>query len=225
MSESYEIDGVTITPQGGGFYELTHPGLPEPVKERGKENADNRARAIAAALSPGDDTATMDAQGDASLTVPSADREAETTKDEQIAKLQAQLAQSEAEKEQLEKVQTRTVQATAGAAPLVSGSKIPAGVPRQFKGVLDDKAKAEMKRLGIETTEIILEESDDIPPTGLFVGHNGRGYMISPGVPVTVPNFILGVLDDAVMASPVVDNTNKKVIGYRNRSRYPYRKL
>ncbi len=224
MNESYVIDGVTITPQGGGFYELTHPGLPEPVKERGKENADNRARAIAAALSPGDDTATMAAQGDASLTVPSADHEAETAKDEQIAQLQAQLAQSEAEKEQLAKVQTRTVRATEGAAPEAAG-KVPAGIPRQFKGVLDDKAKAEMKRLGIETTEIILEENDDIPPTGLFVGHNGRGYMISPGVPVTVPNFILGVLDDAVMASPVVDNSNKKVIGYRNRSRYPYRKL
>lgn len=224
MNESYVIDGVTITPQGGGFYELTHPGLPEPVKERGKENADNRARAIAAALSPGDDTATMAAQGDASLTVPSVDHEAETAKDEQIAQLQAQLAQSEAEKEQLAKVQTRTVRATEGAAPEAAG-KVPAGIPRQFKGVLDDKAKAEMKRLGIETTEIILEENDDIPPTGLFVGHNGRGYMISPGVPVTVPNFILGVLDDAVMASPVVDNSNKKVIGYRNRSRYPYRKL
>ena len=224
MNESYVIDGVTITPQGGGFYELTHPGLPEPVKERGKENADNRARAIAAALSPGDDTATMDAQGDASLTVPSVDHEAETAKDEQIAQLQAQLAQSEAEKEQMAKVQTRTVRATEGAAPEAAG-KVPAGIPRQFKGVLDDKAKAEMKRLGIETTEIILEENDDIPPTGLFVGHNGRGYMISPGVPVTVPNFILGVLDDAVMASPVVDNSNKKVIGYRNRSRYPYRKL
>lgn len=224
MNESYVIDGVTITPQGGGFYELTHPGLPEPVKERGKENADNRARAIAAALSPGDDTATMAAQGDASLTVPSVDHEAETAKDEQIAQLQAQLAQSEAEKEQMAKVQTRTVRATEGAAPEAAG-KVPAGIPRQFKGVLDDKAKAEMKRLGIETTEIILEENDDIPPTGLFVGHNGRGYMISPGVPVTVPNFILGVLDDAVMASPVVDNSNKKVIGYRNRSRYPYRKL
>jgi len=224
VNESYVIDGVTITPQGGGFYELTHPGLPEPVKERGKENADNRARAIAAALSPGDDTATMAAQGDASLTVPSVDHEAETAKDEQIAQLQAQLAQSEAEKEQMAKVQTRTVRATEGAAPEAAG-KVPAGIPRQFKGVLDDKAKAEMKRLGIETTEIILEENDDIPPTGLFVGHNGRGYMISPGVPVTVPNFILGVLDDAVMASPVVDNSNKKVIGYRNRSRYPYRKL
>lgn len=224
MNESYVIDGVTITPQGGGFYELTHPGLPDPVKERGKENADNRARAIAAALSPGDDTATMDAQGDVSLTGPSVDHEAETAKDEQIAQLQAQLAQSEAEKEQLAKVQTRTVRATEGAAPEAAG-KVPAGIPRQFKGVLDDKAKAEMKRLGIETTEIILEENDDIPPTGLFVGHNGRGYMISPGVPVTVPNFILGVLDDAVMASPVVDNSNKKVIGYRNRSRYPYRKL
>jgi len=224
VNESYVIDGVTITPQGGGFYELTHPGLPEPVKERGKENADNRARAIAAALSPGDDTATMAAQGDASLTVPSVDHEAETAKDEQIAQLQAQLAQSEVEKEQMAKVQTRTVRATEGAAPEAAG-KVPAGIPRQFKGVLDDKAKAEMKRLGIETTEIILEENDDIPPTGLFVGHNGRGYMISPGVPVTVPNFILGVLDDAVMASPVVDNSNKKVIGYRNRSRYPYRKL
>lgn len=88
------------------------------------------------------------------------------------------------------------------------------------------KPAAKKAAVGMPSTiKIILEENDDIPPTGLFVGHNGRGYLIRAGEPVDVPVHVIGILDAAVMSTPTVDPTTQQVIGYRERMRYPYRKL
>ena len=70
---------------------------------------------------------------------------------------------------------------------------------------------------------IQLEPSDDIPPTGLYVGHNGRGYLIETGKPVRVPWFIKGILDDAVQNMPEVDPTTRQISGHRERRRFDYR--
>lgn len=70
---------------------------------------------------------------------------------------------------------------------------------------------------------IVLEENDDIPPTGLFLGLNGRGYLIRPGEEVTIPVGVKEILDHAVMSSPQIDPATKQVVGYRDRMRYPYR--
>jgi hypothetical protein len=102
---------------------------------------------------------------------------------------------------------------------------IPNSVPRSFAGEMSKESKSALKKLGIGVTKIVLEESAEIPPTGLFLGHNGRSYMISPGEEVDVPDFLLGVLDDAVMSAPTVDAKSQKVLGYRNRMRYPYRRV
>jgi hypothetical protein len=74
-----------------------------------------------------------------------------------------------------------------------------------------------------DTVKIVLEENDDIPPTGLFLGHNGKGFLIRPGEPVDVPRHILDILDNAVMSTPQTDPTTRQVIGHRDRMRYPYR--
>jgi hypothetical protein len=74
-------------------------------------------------------------------------------------------------------------------------------------------------------TWVVLDDNDDIPPTGLFVGHNGTGFLIQTGIPVCVPNHVLGVLDDAIMAAPVIDPTSRQITGYRERPRYTYRKV
>jgi len=74
-----------------------------------------------------------------------------------------------------------------------------------------------------DTVRIVVEENDDIPPTGLFLGHNGKGYLIRPGEPVDVPKHIVEILDHAVMSSPQIDPGTKQVIGYRERMKYPYR--
>jgi hypothetical protein len=83
--------------------------------------------------------------------------------------------------------------------------------------------KAARSAMMPSTVKIILEENDDIPPTGLFIGVNGRGYLIKPGEPVTIPASVVEVLDHAVMSSPQVDPQTRQVIGYRDRLRYSYR--
>jgi hypothetical protein len=72
---------------------------------------------------------------------------------------------------------------------------------------------------------ILLEENDDIPPNGLFLGLNGRGYLLRPGEKVAVPAGIVEILENAVMSAPVVDQQTKQVIGYRDRLKYPFRKV
>lgn len=98
-----------------------------------------------------------------------------------------------------------------------------AQAPKEYTGTM---TAAEKKAVGLpKTTRIILEENDDIPPTGLYLGHNGRGYMIVTGEPVDVPNFLIDILDNAIMAQPVLDPRTQKVVGYRDRMRYPYRRV
>lgn len=92
----------------------------------------------------------------------------------------------------------------------------------------EDAAPAAAKKAPVgmgERTWVILEDSDDIPPTGLFVSHNGNPFLLTTGVPIQVPNHILQLLDDAVMSTPQIDPVNKRVLGYRERSRFPYRQV
>ena len=93
---------------------------------------------------------------------------------------------------------------------------------------VESKPRGRTKRAakGIpDRTWILVEENDDIPPTGLYVGHNGTGYLIRAGEPVSVPTFLLGVLDAAVATVPVTDPTTRRIIGHRERMRFPYRKV
>ena len=74
-----------------------------------------------------------------------------------------------------------------------------------------------------KTVRIILEENDNIPPTGLFVGENGRGYLIRAGEEVDVPPGVLEILANAITSVPTVDPQSLQVIGYREKMMYPYR--
>lgn len=72
---------------------------------------------------------------------------------------------------------------------------------------------------------IVLEENDQIPPTGLFVGDNGVGYMLRPGEEMAVPIGVLEALDNAVVDIPVVDPQTLQVIDYRKKRQYPYSRV
>jgi len=69
---------------------------------------------------------------------------------------------------------------------------------------------------------IMLEENDNIPPTGQFFGVDGRGYILRPGEESEVPQGIINILDTAVMSTPVTGDGGT-VIGYRDKLRFPYR--
>lgn len=70
--------------------------------------------------------------------------------------------------------------------------------------------------------KIVLEENDNIPPTGLFIGINGQSFMLRPGEEASVPASVVAVLDDAVEENPRTD-ANGNVLDYRKKLRFPYR--
>lgn len=74
-----------------------------------------------------------------------------------------------------------------------------------------------------DTVKIVLEENDEIPPTGLFVGLNGRGYLIRAGEEVSVPLGVAEILEHAITSVPQMDPQTRQVVGYRDRMRYPFR--
>lgn len=215
-TKSYTVHGVTITPLAGGFYELNHPSLDDPERVRGKEKADARAEEIAAAGGLGGDK--MEAQPPLDQVLPVAPDDAE--KDSKIDALTA-LAQKQSEQiQQLLAMVPTGVEVTEGntANPL-------AGMPREFRGQATKEQKRLAKAKGVEYITIILEDVPEIPPTGLYLGHNGDGYMIMPGEPVDVPDFLLEVLNHAVLSMPIIDSKTQKVLGYRDRMRYPYHRV
>lgn len=69
---------------------------------------------------------------------------------------------------------------------------------------------------------IMLQPHDDIPPTGLFLGHNGASYLLKTGVWVDVPIPILEILDNAVKMIPDVDPLTRRVVGWRPSLRFSY---
>jgi hypothetical protein len=247
MSDNYTVDGVTISPVGGGYYDLQLANG-EPERVQGKEKAEARASEIAAANKPADGSmtaqdGTLDAGAQAiaqqlsdanvagaqdnmrpAAQAPDLTGVGNLSDDEkanQIAALRAQLSALQGRNDDLESAAKGVVSVMAED-PKPSDT-VPNNVPREYAGQMDPKAKAALAKAGISTTTIVLEENDSIPPTGLFLGHNGKSYMIKPGEEVDVPDFLLGVLNDAVMSVAMTDGTSKKVLGYRDRSKYPYR--
>lgn len=76
---------------------------------------------------------------------------------------------------------------------------------------------------GTRLVRIMLEENDNIPPTGQFFGINGRSYILKAGVEADVPAEIINILNDAEQSVPDVDPYTNQVMGYRKKLRFPYR--
>ena len=76
---------------------------------------------------------------------------------------------------------------------------------------------------GEKLVRIVLEENENIPPTGQFFGLNGRTWLLRPGDEADVPQGLINILNDAVQETPQLDQSTKQVIGYRKKLRFPYR--
>lgn len=70
--------------------------------------------------------------------------------------------------------------------------------------------------------KIMLEESENIPPTGQFFGVQGKGYVLRAGEVAEVPMSLVNILNTAIMSVPNKDQGDR-VVGYRDRLRFPYR--
>lgn len=95
-----------------------------------------------------------------------------------------------------------------------------AGNLKDIGDVADElKSSSKVKK----TVRIILEENENIPPSGQFIGYNGKGYLMKPGEEVEVPETIIEILNHAVQSKPITDPQTRQVIGYRDGLRFPYR--
>lgn len=113
------------------------------------------------------------------------------------------------------------IESDAGVPPAEAATPAEVAAPAPAKRA----AKASGKAAGSVTsgtTRIILEENDEIPPTGQPVCVNGKMWVIVPGQEVDVPEEVLHVLDNAVTQVAVLGEGNR-VVGFRPRSRLPYR--
>lgn len=88
--------------------------------------------------------------------------------------------------------------------------------PLKARGPLKKAAPVEKR------VRIMLEDNDQIPPGGQFIGVDGRTFLLQPGHEVEVPQCVLDVLDHAVTSVPITDDMHT-VVGYRDRLRFPYR--
>lgn len=82
---------------------------------------------------------------------------------------------------------------------------------------LEEETRPKGKRV-----RIILEENENIPPTGQFFGIQGEGYILRPGEAADVPVELIEVLNNAVQSVPVLDSA-QTVVEYREKLRFPYR--
>jgi hypothetical protein len=75
---------------------------------------------------------------------------------------------------------------------------------------------------GEKRTWIVVEDNPDIPPSGLPLSVNGDVCVLMPGEPVHILGRYLEVLDHAITSVPQQDSSGK-IIGHRQRHRFPYR--
>jgi hypothetical protein len=99
-------------------------------------------------------------------------------------------------------------------APAVAGDSLKKPSHKKAAPAATAPAKADYVR-------IKLAHSRDIPPSGLYLGHNGKGYLLKPGVEADVPDFLLDVLDNAVMKTPVT-GANGQVESWEDQPRFMY---
>lgn len=101
---------------------------------------------------------------------------------------------------------------TAAGATLRNDGVEPTAMQLQTAGM----SAALMKRI-----VIVLEENDNIPPTGLFIQYNGVPFILRTGVEASVPLPLTEILDNAKTHVAITDATHR-IVAYRPKLRFPY---
>jgi len=89
--------------------------------------------------------------------------------------------------------------------------------------MMPDTLRMPVKKEPEKMIKIILEENENIPPTGLALGLNGRTWHLKPGEAVDVPLPIVEILDNAIMSKPVKSQDGRGISHWRDQMRFPYR--
>ena len=100
---------------------------------------------------------------------------------------------------------------------------VPAVKTAKTKAAPEIKYAWQRKYPKAKLVKIILDENDEIPPTGLFVNINDDSFVIVAGEEVEVPDFLVSHLDNCVKSMPVIDPNTRQVLSYRDRARFTYR--
>lgn len=105
----------------------------------------------------------------------------------------------------------------------VFGGDVAAEEPKAEAKKAAPKRKAPAKSADpkADYVRIKLAHNRDIPPSGLYLGHNGKGYLLKPGVEADVPEFLLDILDNAVQSVPVT-GPNGQVESWEEQPRFMY---
>lgn len=110
----------------------------------------------------------------------------------------------------------------------MNASAIPGAVARPL-GVAPSEQQTHISESGraprvadADRVWIVLDDNDEIPPGGQFIGVNGVGYQLLAGIEAFVPRAVCEVLDHAIKSVPIQDNNTKRIIGWRPRKRFPY---
>lgn len=210
MSEYPKIIGVvTVQSNGGGVYELSADALIDTMKVRGEDKALATAEQVSNQIVAGLPLQIVSADEDQDDDVD------ELSPEDVLAALRARVAEMEAA--------GITVPVPNPHAAVDQQHRRNAVVPGRLAKKMTSEQKAALAAAGVKTTRIIIDQTDEIPPSGIFVGHNGRTFMLQAGVEIDCPDFVIDVLNDAIMTAAVTDPETHRVVGHRNRLRIPYR--
>jgi len=116
------------------------------------------------------------------------------------------------------------------AAKRASRAKVVAAPAKTALQVEDDEPVKKATGATPETTahelrrgkmvQLMIADSGESPPGGIFLAINGHSYRIQPGEWVTVPTAVVRVLENAVEEKPVVKDG--QIVGYRKAHRFPH---
>lgn len=89
--------------------------------------------------------------------------------------------------------------------------------------LISSKPKWMREHPDAKSVRVMFDDVEEAVGGNIFVSINGEAFLIKTGIEVDVPDFLLDHLDNSVTGEPIVDQRTRRVAGYRNVTRFPYR--